>query len=215
MKKYELTELPTQLPLLPLNGFTLLPRMQFPISLDQPPELGMLDEALRAPQRMIGVIQPRQTVGDKPPLYAIGTAVRIMAFEEHDDGKYTISVAGVCRFRLTEEISTARDYRLGRVDYSEYAGDLKQREPYHFERRVLVGQLRTFFDGAGIAVDWDAIGSTPDGLLVNSLSILCPFDVAEKQALLEAGTIEKRLETLQSILTFATSPAREAQRVVH
>ena len=213
MKPYRPEDLPTQLPLLALNGFTLLPRMQFPINLELPAEVAILDEALRT-HRMIGIIQPLQMTDKKPPLYKVGTAVRIMGYEEEDD-KYTVSVAGVCRFRLVEEIPSARDFRIGSVDYSDYLGDLKSYEPYRFERRSLVGQLHKFFDDSGIQVDWDAISATPDGLLVNSLSILCPFDVPEKQALLEATTTEKRLETLQTILTFETTPTRDTPRVVH
>lgn len=220
MKRFEPDQLPAVLPLMPLQGFTLLPRMQFHVGVDDAAQIALVDDALRG-NRMIGIIQPLGSDEGRAPLYHIGTAARIMSFEENDDGHYLISIAGVCRFRLDEEIHNAKDYRMGKVSYTEYLADLKLTEPYHFPRHKLVGQLRQFFDKAEIGIDWDAIGSTPDGLLVNTMSILCPFDVPEKQALLEAVTVEKRRETLETILSFATSaatlvqPMKPRARVVH
>jgi len=214
MKTYSLNDLPRKLPLFPLNGMTILPRMQFPLSMEEPHAIHLVDDALRA-DRMIGIIQPKHTDSVIPPLYRVGTAGRIMAFDEVDDGKYIIGVAGVCRFQVIQEIPTASDYRMGEVDYAAYAADLIAPEPYHFQRRALLGQLRDFFDHSGITVDWEAIGRTPDALLINSLSIICPFDVPEKQALLEAASVEKRLETLQAILTFANAPGPAVQRILN
>lgn len=213
-KIYTLDELPKTLPLFPLNGVTLLPRMQFPLSIDEPHALNMIDDALKT-DRMIGIIQPKHMDDRMPPLYAIGTGARIMAFDETDEGKYIIGATGVCRFRLRQEVPTPRDYRVGEVEWDAYAADLRVPDPYHFQRRVLIGQLQDFFNHSGIDVDWEAIGRTPDALLVNSLSILCPFGVPEKQALLEAASVEKRLETLQAILTFANTPGPAAQRVLN
>jgi len=204
-KVYKPEDLPKTLPLFPLSGVMLLPRMQFPLSMEEPHALSMVDDALKG-DRMIGIIQPKNTEGRTPPLYATGTAGRITALDETDEGKYMIGVTGVCRFHVIQEIPTARDYRLGEVDYADYLEDLRVPEPYHFQRRTLINQLREFFGGQGISVDWDAVGRTPDALLVNSLAVICPFDVPEKQALLESATVEKRLETLQTILTFANTP---------
>lgn len=213
MKKYEPKDLPKNLPLLPLHGVTILPRMHFPVSMETPSEISMVDDAMRE-NRMIGIIQPKNTDA-RPPLYHVGTLVRITALEENDEGKYIIGVTGICRFRMNQELPTARDYRLGEVDYADFLNDLKLPDTYHFQRRVLLGQLRDFFDAAGIAIDWDAVSRTPDMLLVNSLAIICPFDVPEKQALLESQTVADRLQTLQAILTFANAAAPAALRVVH
>ena len=213
-KIYQPQDLPQSLPLLPLHGITLLPRMQFPVSMETPAEINMVDDALHS-DRMIGIIQPKNTDAKMPPLFSIGTAGRITAFDETDDGKYIIGVTGVCRFRLRQEIPTAHDYRVGDVDCAEYVEDLRVPEPYQFQRRALINQLREFFAGEGISVDWEAVSRTPDALLVNSLSIICPFEAAEKQALLESATVATRLETLQAILTFANSPGQAAQRVLN
>jgi len=216
-KIYQPKDLPKTLPLFPLTGMMLLPRMRFPLSMEEPHALSLVDDAFKG-DRMIGIIQPKNTEGAMPPLYAIGTAGRITALDETDDGKYILGVTGVCRFHLVQEIPTARDYRVGEVNYADYLSDLHVPEPYHFQRRTLMTQLREFFDEQGIMVDWDMVGRTPDALLVNSLSVICPFDIAEKQALLEAVSVEKRLETLQTILTFANMPGDNnggAQRVLN
>jgi uncharacterized protein len=40
-------------------------------------------------------------------------------------------------------------------------------------------------------------------LLINSLSMLCPFDPEDKQALLEAPSLTTRRETLVTLIEFA------------
>ncbi len=213
-KIYTPEDLPKTLPLYPAAGMLVLPRIQFPLSMDDPSSIAMVDDALKG-DRMIGIIQPKNMNDATPPLYQVGTAGRLTMFEEQEDGKYMIGITGVCRFHLRQEIPTARDYRVGEVVWDDYLDDLQLPEPYHFQRRELINQLQDYFNEAGIMVDWDAVSRTPDSLLVNSLTLICPFDVPEKQALLEAPTIEKRLETLQAILTFANAPAPRAGRVIN
>lgn len=213
-KVYTPEDLPKTLPLYAAAGMLVLPRIQFPLSMDSPAEIAMIDDALRA-DRMIGIIQPKNLEGMTSPLYQVGTAGRITALEELEEGKYMVGITGVCRFHLTQEVPTARDYRMGEVVWDEYLSDLQPPEAYHFQRRELINQLQDYFTSAGIMVDWDAIGRTPDALLINSLALICPFDVPEKQALLEAGSLGKRLETLQSILTFANAPSAASQKIIN
>ena len=63
--------------------------------------------------------------------------------------------------------------------------------------------LARFFDSAQLSSDWDSLKEADVELLVNSLSILCPFDPEEKQALLEAPTLTERRETLVTLMEFA------------
>lgn len=213
-KIYTAEDLPKTLPLYPAAGMLLLPRIQLPLSMDDPASIAMVDDALKG-DRMIGIIQPKIMDGAAPPLYQTGTAGRITALEELEEGKYMIGITGICRFHLQQEIPTACDYRVGEVAWQDYLRDLQPPDAYQFQRRELISQLQDYFNSAGIGVDWEAIGRTPDALLINSLSLICPFDVAEKQALLEAPTMEKRLETLQAILTFANAPSARSQRVIN
>lgn len=213
-KIYTPKDLPKTLPLYAAAGMLVLPRIQFPLSMEDPASMEMVDDALKS-DRMIGIIQPKNMNGAAPPLYQVGTAGRITMFEESEEGKYMIGITGVCRFHLLQEVPTARDYRVGEVAWDDYLDDLQPPEAYHFQRRELINQLQDYFNSAEISVDWDAIGRTPDSLLVNSLSLICPFDVPEKQALLEAPTMAKRLETLQAILTFANAPSAKPLRVIN
>ena len=63
--------------------------------------------------------------------------------------------------------------------------------------------LARFFAAAQLNSDWDSLKEAEPELLINSLSILCPFDPEEKQALLEAPTLETRRETLVTLMEFA------------
>ena len=69
--------------------------------------------------------------------------------------------------------------------------------------------LARFFDSAQLSSDWDSLKEADAELLINSLSILCPFDPEEKQALLEAPTLGNRRETLVTLMEFALRSSGE------
>ena len=51
-------DLPDVIPVFPLAGALLLPRGQMPLNIFEPRYLAMIDDALRAGHRLIGMIQP-------------------------------------------------------------------------------------------------------------------------------------------------------------
>ena len=56
-----------------------------------------------------------------------------------------------------------------------------------------------------INADWEAIEVSSDEDLVNSISMGCPFDVSEKQALLQAKSLDERLDILISLMKMSMS----------
>ncbi|KAK0330333.1 hypothetical protein LTR94_033238, partial [Friedmanniomyces endolithicus] len=54
----------------------------------------------------------------------------------------------------------------------------------------------------GYAVDWDSVGRLDDESLVNGIAQIAPFDVAAKQALLEAPDLEQRAELIIQLMQF-------------
>ena len=98
-------DLPGLIPLFPLDGALLLPRGQLPLNIFEPRYLNMIDDAM-AGERMIGMIQTRQGgTRERPALVAVGCAGRITSYAETSDGRYLITLTGVCRFRAGEELS--------------------------------------------------------------------------------------------------------------
>ena len=204
----KLADLPLVIPVFPLDGALLLPGGQLPLNIFEPRYLNMLDDAMSG-ERIIGMIQTR-SLGhgrtadtQRPPLAPVGCAGRVTSFAETSDGRYLITLTGVCRFRTGEELPVRTPYRQVRADFAPYEADLREdgagaRTAAYIDR--LLGALRRYLDQRGLAIDWGDAESAPSDALINSLAMALPFDPLEKQALLEAESIFERKATLTALL---------------
>jgi hypothetical protein len=185
----------------------LLPRGKLPLNIFEPRYLAMTRDALAAPDRLIGMIQPTEqetTEADNaPPVYSIGCAGRIVAFEETDDGRYLITLRGLCRFRVGQELEGRSGYRRVAADFRPYIGDLAAPRDAIPDRNRLLAMLRAYFTRHNIKGDWNAIAETEDDRLVNLLAMLCPFAPQEKQALLEAPDLAARSRLMIALFELA------------
>lgn len=162
----------------------------------------MVDDAL-ASDRLIGMVQPLDRTRDMDPiaLSLVGCAGRLSSFEETNDGRYLISLTGVCRFRIHEEVSSRTPYRIVKPDWSDFGADLRDTDTKSLgDGAALLEALEGYLTRKGLNADWKTIRSAPLDLLVNSLSTGCPFSNPEKQALLEAPTLKDRYGALLSLL---------------
>jgi len=214
--------LPEVLPIFPLPGALLLPGGQLPLNIFEPRYLAMVSDAL-ADSRLIGMVQPIPQEGESEnldvgswPVFATGCAGRITAFGELDDGRYLITLTGLLRFKVVQELSLEDGYRRIRPDWSCYRGDLEGKEEKAsdsgWEREHLLGVLSSYFTSAGLEGDWESIHRASDSELVTALAMLCPFDVREKQALLEAPTLGERAQTMIALLEMASLEQGEGLR---
>jgi Lon protease-like protein len=208
--------LPPVLPIFPLTGVLLLPRGRLPLNIFEPRYLAMVEDALGA-GRMIGMIQPTDPAGrsQAPALYATGCAGRITGFAETEDGRFLITLSGLCRFDVRQELEGARGYRRVEPDWSRYADDLREAKETPLDRPKLLAGLRAYLKATGISVDWDAIGSTPDERLITSLAMICPFGPGEKQALLEAPDLDRRAKLLIGLIEMSILDARDGDSTPH
>jgi Lon protease-like protein len=205
MSRYHnIDDLPKTLPVFPLSGVLVLPRGQLPLNVFEPRYLAMVDAALSG-GRLIGMIQPveREEITLKPPLSAVGCAGRITAYRETDDGRYLITLTGICRFRVAEELTIDTPYRQVRADFAPFASDLAVAEDSDFPRERLLGALKAYLSQRDMKADWQSVMNAPGETLINALSMLCPFEPAEKQALLEAADWEQRVAILTALLEMA------------
>ena len=202
-------QLPEIVPIFPLTGVLLLPRGKLPLNVFEPRYLAMTEDALSG-NRMIGIIQPSDPLSraSVPPVYPIGCAGRITSFSETDDGRYLITLTGVCRFETVRELPIVRGYRRVDVSWERFAADLEESGPALFDRARLVEGLRTYFKIQGISANWDAVESTPDERLVTSLAMICPFEPSEKQALLECGSLSERASMMVAIIEMSVLDKR-------
>lgn len=200
----ELDELPAEFAVFPLPGALLLPRGKLPLNVFEPRYLAMVNDAL-AEARMFGMIQPepgRERVATGPAIYRIGCLGRLTSFAETDDGRLLITLTGVVRFRVASELPLRHGYRRVVGDFSGFEDDLELPDaPLEVDRPTLLGALRPYFRARGIEANWDAIEQTSDDMLVLTLCMVCPFEVPEKQALLEAPDGVERAAMLVALLT--------------
>ena len=207
--------LPSAVPVFPLTGALLLPRGVLPLNIFEPRYLAMVRDAMAATgaaNRVIGIIQPRgRSEGDPgnggedvPSLYEVGCLGRIGDYRETDDGRILIALTGVMRFRIAAELDRATLYRQVMADYHDFQDDRDDPDPLTATARAgLEDVLRAYLDAQGLSADWEAVKSADDEALVTTLASVCPFDPAEKQALLEAEDLPERAATLTALMTFA------------
>jgi Lon protease-like protein len=193
--------LPARFPIFPLRGALLLPGGNLPLNIFEPRYLQMVRDAMQT-DRVIGMIQPRkdETPGEAPPLFTTGCAGRISNFKETEDGRYLITLTGVARFDVAEELKVATPYRQVLASFERWRCDLRPEPPPEALKGRLLEVLESYFQRHGIEADWAAIRAAPLAPLVTSLAMICPFGGPEKQALLEAETVGRQGELLVALM---------------
>lgn len=167
-----------------------------PLNIFEPRYLSMVDDALRT-HRVIGMVQPENgDVKGKPPLFPVGCAGKITTFAETGDGRYLVTLTGVARYQIAEELTGMTPYRQCRVDFANYAGDFEDEPGADVDRDGLLRTLRNFAQAHELSVDWKGIDDAPNDALVNALAMMSPFGHREKQALLEAADLKTRADVL-------------------
>lgn len=214
--KTHLIDIPTEIPVFPLESVLLLPRGDLPLNVFEPRYLAMVDAALRG-SRLIGIIQPyvRNAHGSSD-LYPTGCIGRITRFEEADGGRYLINLHGVCRFKNIGELPQADGgYRVMRVDWQSYVHDMNPVGCLDIDRVRLVALLRNYFDRQGMCLDWDLIDAVADESLLTTLAMVCPFTSSEKQALLEAPCCKSRAALFISLLEISLCESKDNNPSTH
>jgi uncharacterized protein len=193
-------DLPQTIPIFPLQGVLLLPGGKLPLNIFEPRYLAMIRASLAGP-RLVGIIQPRDpdAGGLQPEVQKVGCAGRIVSFAETDDNRYLVTLSGLCRFTIMGELPILDGYRRVVPDWAGYAADLEPVAP-SVDRVRLIGALRAFFADQPVRIDWQAIEETADDRLIVSLAMICPFEAAEKQILLEAPSPSERARVMIALL---------------
>ncbi|MCB9989968.1 MAG: LON peptidase substrate-binding domain-containing protein [Rhodospirillales bacterium] len=199
--------LPDHIPVFPLSGVLLLPSGHLPLNIFEPRYIAMVDDCLKG-ERLIGMIQPRENEAEEmqasPDLFDVGCAGRITAFEETEDGRYLITLTGISRFKITEELPLSPGgYRQVAADWGPYEKDRALESCLGLDRDRLRGLLEDYFHQNNLSCEWETIEGAVDQKLVTCLSMICPFGPNEKQALLEAGCCHTRAEMFMTMLEMA------------
>ena len=194
-------ELPRIIPIFPLSGALLLPQGKMPLNIFEPRYVKMIQDAIAA-ERVIGMIQPENTE-ETPAIFGTGCMGRITSFSETDDGRLLITLFGVCRFNVIEELPLLNGYRRVVADCHLFRADLTTDHEAEIQRERLLEALRGYLTLKNVDANWEAIEKTDNLNLVTSLAMMCPFEASEKQALLEARAIADRAKIMVTLLEMA------------
>lgn len=208
--------LPSTLPIFPLEGTILLPQGQLPLNIFEPRYLNMTFDALGA-HRMIGMIQPYASTASraKNRLYTTGCAGRITSFAETNDGRLLITITGMCRFDVTEEIQTTRGYRRVIADWQRFEDDTKEEANGNVDSAALLAALNDYFESRKVRAEWESLRKLPGQVLVDVLAMNLPFEPADKQALVEAVTPWDRMELLVALAQLSVSDGDTIKPIRH
>jgi Lon protease-like protein len=198
--------LPEIIPIFPLEGALLLPRGELPLNIFEPRYLAMVADALQG-NRLIGIIQPD---------YKTGCVGRIVKFEESIDGRYLISLRGICRFHLGLQIVTSSlTYRRAHVSWADFKDDMVRIPSLDIDKSHLKKLLRRYFETQGLSMDWELVDEVADEGLLTALAMICPLPATEKQALLEAKCCKSRAELLLKLLEMSLQTLPQTPTTPH
>ena len=202
-------DLPSSIPMFPLPNALLLPGGHLPLNIFEPRYLALVDAALASRDRLIGMVQPTEDdKGEKSQsqpvsgLFGIGCAGRITYFQETEDKRYLIALTGVSRFRLLGQTLQPKGFNKAEVDWGEFQLDL-QADTSSVDRQPLIAVMKQYFKLKGFDADWSQVEQSNNDQLLATLSMVCPFEVAEKQALLEANDSSTRADLLIAMMEMA------------
>jgi len=212
-------DIPASIPIFPLSGALLLPYARRPLNIFEPRYLEMIDQALKV-DRLIGMIQPKDTTEESPqgeaPVQKIGTIGRITHFEEMEESRYFVILEGVCRFEFVKEMPTMSPFRRAMIATEPFAADFDREYGEEGVDRIrFLKMMRDYAEFGNFDLNWDEIEKTGTADLVNFCCMVSPYGAAEKQALLEASSLEARAETLIAMAEFemAKGDGEQASRL--
>ena len=194
-------KLPEIIPVFPLSNFIFFPKTTVPLNIFEKRYLEMIDDAMKG-DRIIGMIQPKESNQNSPLLYNIGCAGKITSFHETDDRRYLIVITGISRFKISREIKTENLYRKCKVDYSNFKSDLgdTKKEIKFSDLELIFKNLKSLFDKQGYLINWKELEKQSLDETINTLSMASPFSLEEKQILLETTNLDERRKKLEEIL---------------
>ena len=194
---------PNKIPIFPLSNFIIFPNTTVPLNIFEPRYIQMIDDCMKG-NRLIGIVQPKKT-GDlkKPNLYEVGCVGKITNFNETEDGRYFIVLNGICRYKIVDELANDKLYRECKINFDNYINDLKEnnKEEIKFaDLKLIFNDLKNLFRKQGYLINWKDLEKQTLYQTINTLSMVSPFSLEEKQILLETSTLVERKKKLEEIL---------------
>ena len=200
MKK---NKFPNKIAIFPLSNAIFFPRTVLPLNIFEDRYIQLINDCMKE-NRMFGMVQPKSKKGVLPEVYDIGCLGKIISFNETDDKRFIISLSGIIRFRIINELKKEKLYRNFEVDYSEFLTDLKEKKDQilNDDKKNLLNKVRIYFQKINYPIDYNKLIKLNLDQLISTTSMISPFTIEEKQKLIETVNINDKIKILDEIISF-------------
>ena len=199
--------LPKILPIFPLSDFIIFPKTTVPLNIFEPRYIDMINDSMKS-NKLIGMVQPKKIINDLTPpiLHNIGCLGKISSFKETEDGRFLIELKGLIRFKIINEIKSAKKYRECEVSFENFNHDLddKKEELKFSDLELIFKDLKSLFEKRGFIINWKELEKQSLDETINALAMASPFSHEDKQVLLEAQNLNIRKNKIAEILSTYT-----------
>ena len=199
--------LPKILPIFPLSDFIIFPKTTVPLNIFEPRYIDMINDSMKS-NKLIGMVQPKKIIDDLTPpiLHNIGCLGKITSFKETEDGRFLIELKGLIRFKIMNEVKSAKKYREYEINFENFNHDLdeKKEELKFSDLELIFKDLKSLFEKRGFIINWKELEKQSLDETINALAMASPFSLEEKQVLLEAENLNIRKNKIAEILSTYT-----------
>ena len=195
--------LPKKIAIFPLSNAIFFPKTILPLNIFEDRYIQLVNDCMKE-NRIFGMVQPKSQTDKLPRVYDIGCLGKIVSFNETVDKRFIISLSGIIRFRIKNELQKEKLYRIFEVDYSEFLTDLYEKENQEvvYDKKNLLNMIRTFFQKINYPIDYNELTKLDLDQLVSTVSMIAPFSIEEKQKLIETVNTKEKIKTLEEIISF-------------
>ena len=199
----KIEKLPKKIAIFPLSNAVFFPKTILPLNIFEKRYIELVNDTMKE-KSLFGMVQPKSVINLKPEVYEVGCLGKIVNFNETKDKRFLINLSGLIRFRIKEEITTEKLYRLFKVDYSDFEEDLisKNINQEKFNKTNLIKKIKTFFKKKNYFINFNKLEELDFDQLVSTICMISPFSIQEKQKLIETIKIEDKFKVFEEIIDF-------------
>ena len=196
-----INNLPKNISVFPLSEVVFFPKTVLPLNIFEKRYIQLVNDCMKD-QRLFGMIQPKK-MGKAHDVYEVGCLGKIINFNETSDGRFIINLSGIVRFRIIKELNSNKLYRKFSVDYSDFLQDLKIiKNNKKYNKKNFLKKIETFFKKKNYLININELEKYNFEQLINTLCMISPISVVEKQKLIETTTSEEKIQLLDNIINF-------------
>lgn len=195
-------DLPTKIAVFPLSNAIFFPKTILPLNIFEKKYVQMVDDCMKE-NKLLGMVQPKIKKGSNMSVYSVGCLGKIINFNEVSDNMFLISLSGIIRFKIKEELKTEKLYRKFKVDYADFFDDLEQKKEEQADtKKNLIKKIKVFLKNKNYEIQFDKLEKLHFEQLLSTICMLGPFSEAEKQKLMETIKIKDKIKVLEELISF-------------